>query len=234
MQYRDGSLSLMCVDDVAMVKPLAEHEDLLVVVFHIASRAVGLLAIGPIDALEISADIDESTLQQTGIMGSAIINGHTTMLVNVFELTQTLHPDWFENREVFEYNEKSGTQPPTILIAEDSNFFRNQVKGYLTEAGYHILEGEDGQVAWDLLEEHHQDVALVVTDIEMPNLNGFQLTQRIKSDRRFSGLPVIALTTLAGEEDIAKGKSVGIDEYHIKLDKERLMASVHDFVKRGR
>jgi two-component system chemotaxis sensor kinase CheA len=234
MQYRDGSLSLMCVDDVAMVKPLAEHEDLLVVVFHIASRAVGLLAIGPIDALEISADIDESTLQQTGIMGSAIINGHTTMLVNVFELTQTLHPEWFENREVFEYNEKSGAQPPTILIAEDSNFFRNQVKGYLTEAGYHVLEGEDGQVAWDLLEEHYRDVALVVTDIEMPNLNGFQLTQRIKSDQRFSGVPVIALTTLAGEEDIAKGKSVGIDEYHIKLDKERLMASVHDFVKRGR
>ncbi len=234
MQYRNGSLSLMCVDDVAMVKPLADHEDLLVVVFHIASRAVGLLAIGPIDALEISADIDESTLQQTGIMGSAIINGHTTMLVNVFELTQTLHPDWFENREVFEYNEKNGAQPPTILIAEDSNFFRNQVKGYLTEAGYHVLEGEDGQVAWDLLEEHYQDVTLVVTDIEMPNLNGFQLTQRIKSDQRFSGLPVIALTTLAGEEDIAKGKSVGIDEYHIKLDKERLMASVHDFVKRGR
>ncbi len=234
MQYRDGSLSLMCVDDVAMVKPLADREDLLVVVFHVASRAVGLLAIGPIDALEISADIDESTLRQTGIMGSAIINGHTTMLVNVFELTQTLHPEWFENQEVFEYNEKSGAQPPTILIAEDSNFFRNQVKGYLTEAGYRVIEGEDGQVAWDLLEEHRQDVVLVVTDIEMPNMNGFQLTQQIKSDQRFAGLPVIALTTLAGEEDIAKGKSVGIDEYHIKLDKERLMASVHDFVKRGR
>jgi two-component system, chemotaxis family, sensor kinase CheA len=233
MQYRDGSLSLMCVDDVAMVKPLADHDDLLVVVFHIASRAVGLLAIGPIDALEISDDIDESTLKQTGIMGSAIINGHTTMLVNVFELTQTLHPEWFENREIFEYSEKAGVKPPTILIAEDSNFFRNQVKSYLTEAGYQVLEGEDGQVAWDLLVERREDIALVVTDIEMPNLNGFQLTQRIKTDKRFTGLPVIALTTLAGEEDIAKGKAVGIDEYHIKLDKERLMASVHAFVKQG-
>ncbi|BDD87309.1 hybrid sensor histidine kinase/response regulator [Desulfofustis limnaeus] len=232
MQYRGGSLPLMCIDDVAMVKPLADHEDLLVVVFHIASHTVGLLAIGPIDALEITADIDESTLKQTGIMGSAIINGHTTMLVNVFELTQTLHPEWFENREVFDYGDGSGRTAPTILIAEDSNFFRNQVKGYLTEAGYQVVEAEDGQIAWDLLVDHRDEVTLVVTDIEMPNLNGLQLTERIKSDKRFTGLPVIALTTLAGEEDVARGRAVGVDEYHIKLDKERLMAAVHDYVKR--
>ena len=232
MQYRGGSLPLMCIDDVAMVKPLADHEDLLVVVFHLASHTVGLLAIGPIDALEITADIDESTLKQTGIMGSAIINGHTTMLVNVFELTQTLHPEWFENREVFAYNDGSGRTAPTILIAEDSNFFRNQVKGYLTEAGYQVVEAEDGQIAWDLLVDHRDEVTLVVTDIEMPNLSGLQLTERIKADKRFAGLPVIALTTLAGEEDVARGKAVGVDEYHIKLDKERLMAAVHDYVKR--
>ncbi len=232
MQYRGGSLPLMCIDDVAMVKPLADHEDLLVVVFHLASHTVGLLAIGPIDALEITADIDESTLKQTGIMGSAIINGHTTMLVNVFELTQTLHPEWFENREVFAYNDGSGRTAPTILIAEDSNFFRNQVKGYLTEAGYQVVEAEDGQIAWDLLVDHRDEVTLVVTDIEMPNLSGLQLTERIKADKRFADLPVIALTTLAGEEDVARGKAVGVDEYHIKLDKERLMAAVHDYVKR--
>ncbi len=233
MQYRDGSLSLMCIDDVAMVKPIADHDDLLVVVFHIASRAVGLLAIGPIDALEITADIDESTLKQQGIMGSAIINGHTTMLVNVFELAQTLHPDWFESQQSFSRAENSNEQVPSILIAEDSNFFRNQMKSYLAEAGYHVFEGEDGQIAWDLLVEHQDQISLVVTDIEMPNLNGFQLTERIKADKRFTDLPVIALTTLAGDEDIARGKAVGVDEYHIKLDKERLMASVHHFMKRN-
>ena len=73
---------------------------------------------------------------------------------------------------------------------------------------------------------------MVVTDIEMPNMNGFELTQIIRNDPRFSRMPVIALTTLAGEEDVAKGKAVGIDEYHIKLDKERLMACVHDYMKR--
>jgi two-component system, chemotaxis family, sensor kinase CheA len=232
MQYREGSLSLICVNDIAAVQPLADHDDLLVIVFKIATRLIGLLAIGPIDAIEVATEIDGVTLRQPGIMGSVIIGKHTTMLVNVFELVQTLFPDWFESQEVFEAKEGSETPPPTILIAEDSNFFRNQVKGYFTEAGYNVMEGEDGQVAWDLLKENADLISMVVTDIEMPNMNGFELTQIIRKDPRFSSMPVIALTTLAGEEDVARGKAVGINEYHIKLDKEKLMTCVHDYMKR--
>lgn len=94
MQYRSGSLPLICMDDVAMVQPLAERDDLLVIVFSYGSKTVGLLAIGPIDALEIDVDIDFVTLKQTGIEGASIINGHTTMLVNVDELIGTLFPEW--------------------------------------------------------------------------------------------------------------------------------------------
>ncbi len=232
MQYREGSLSLLAIDDVAMVQPLADHDNLLVIVFNIRKRAVGLLAIGPIDAMEISVEIDDVTLRQTGIMGSAIIEKHTTMLVNVFEIVETLFPDWFEDQVVYEAIADANQTPPTLLIAEDSNFFRNQVKGYMTESGYEVIEAEDGQIAWDLLQEHADEITLLVTDIEMPNMDGFELSKKIKGDPRYSSLPIIALTTLAAEEDIAKGKAVGIDEYHIKLDKERLMACVHDYVKR--
>jgi two-component system chemotaxis sensor kinase CheA len=65
----------------------------------------------------------------------------------------------------------------------------------------------------------------------MPNMNGFELSEKIKSSPAFAHLPVIALTTLAGEEDIATGKKVGIDDYQIKLDREKLMNSIHGFLK---
>ncbi|MEA3467967.1 MAG: chemotaxis protein CheW [Thermodesulfobacteriota bacterium] len=230
MQYRGGSISLLAVDDVAMVHPIAEHDDLLVIIFNIANQTVGLLAIGPIDALEISVSIDDTTLKQTGIMGSTIIDSQTTMLVDIFEVVGTLFPEWFGDQEVYEV-EKDGGSTPVILIAEDSNFFRNQVKSYMTESGYDVLEGEDGAIAWELLQEHSDEVTIVVTDIEMPHMNGFELTETIRRDPRFTSIPIIALTTLAGEEDVAKGKAVGVDEYHIKLDKEKLMASVHHYVK---
>lgn len=232
MKYRGGSLSLICVDDLAMVQPLADHDSLLVIVFNIAKRTVGLLAIGPIDALEVSADIDDTTLSQPGIMGSIIIDNQTTMLVNVFEMVQTLFPQWFEEVEPLQIENQDAETPPTILIAEDSKFFRNQVKGYMTEVGYEIIEAEDGLEAWGKLQEYGDDIAMLVTDIEMPNMNGFELTQKIRSDSRYAKLPIIALTTLASAEDVAKGKEVGIDEYHIKLDKERLMVSVHEYIKR--
>lgn len=231
MQYRGGSLPLISIDEVASVMPLADQDDLLVIVFHLAKKDVGLLATGPIDAIEINTDIDDSTLKQPGIMGSAIIAGKTTMLVNIFEIMQVSNPQWFEDHAAYAEIAVDQAQAPTILIVEDSNFFRNQVKGYMDEAGFKVLEGEDGRIAWSVLEEHGDEITMVVTDIEMPNMNGFELTEKIKNDKRFKHLPVIALTTLAADEDIARGKSVGVDEYHIKLDKERLMESVHRYAK---
>lgn len=93
IQYRSGSLPLICMDDVAMVQPLAERDDILIIVFNYGSRPAGLCAIGPIDALDIDVDIDHTTLQQTGIEGSTIIDGHTTMVINVKELIGTIFPE---------------------------------------------------------------------------------------------------------------------------------------------
>ena len=72
-------------------------------------------------------------------------------------------------------------------------------------------------------------IGLVVTDIEMPNMDGFELTRRIKDSPHFSHLPVIALTTRAAEEDVVRGKAAGVEEYHIKLDRERLVECVRRY-----
>ena len=82
-----------------------------------------------------------------------------------------------------------------------------------------------------MLQEQSDQIKIVVTDIEMPNLNGFELTRRIKGHPDFSHLPVIALTTLAGDEDVQRGREVGIDDYQIKLDREKLMKSILNYLK---
>jgi two-component system chemotaxis sensor kinase CheA len=114
-----------------------------------------------------------------------------------------------------------------LLLAEDSEFFRRQVQKYLEGDGFKVVSGEDGESAWQQLLAHASEIQGVVTDIEMPRLNGFELLQRIRSDSRFAGLPVLALTTLAGEDDIARGKAAGFDAYQIKLDREGLLESLH-------
>jgi len=156
-----------------------------------------------------------------------VIDGQTTLLVDVFDIISTLNPDWFtEEKET----EKKPTASSRILIAEDSNFFRDQVKGFIEDKGYKVIEAKDGLEAWNLLEEHGLAISLVVTDLEMPNLDGLGLAKKIKSDERYMHLPVIALTTLADDEDLARGREVGIDDYQIKLDREKLMESIDRFM----
>ncbi len=107
MQYRGGSLPLFCVDDAAMVQPLAELDDLLVIVFKQGKQYIGLLANGPVDALDVSMDIDTVTLKQTGIMGSTIINDQTTMLVDIRDIVQAVRPEWINEEQLTNsfYNE---------------------------------------------------------------------------------------------------------------------------------
>jgi two-component system chemotaxis sensor kinase CheA len=228
MKYRGGSLALFTIDQVAKVKPLTQKEDLLVIVVNIADKEVGIMAVGPIDAKEINIEVDDETLKQDGILGSAIIGDHTTLLVDVYGLVHTLKPDWFPERDTIRTN---GGKAATILYAEDSNFFRNQVKSFLEDDGYSVIGAEDGIDAWNLLQQHSNDVALVITDIEMPNLDGYELADKIRKDPRFTRMPIVALTTMAGEEDIARGEAVGINDYQIKMDREKLMRSVHGYLQ---
>jgi two-component system chemotaxis sensor kinase CheA len=231
MQYKGESLPLFSLDEAAKVAPIPDIADLIVIVFFISGREIGLLATAPIDAVELRVAFDDLIMKQTGIMGSAIIADHTTLLADIYGLMQAIVPDWFSGRK--------GDNPPdlkktTILYAEDSRFFRTQVKSFMEEEGFLVIEAEDGEAAWNLLKERHEEITLVVTDIEMPNLDGYGLAQKIKSSAEFSHFPVIALTTLAGEDNQAKGRALGIDEYNIKLDRENLLASIQRQLKRVR
>ena len=228
IQYRGGSLPLFAIQEVANVAPMAESDHVLVIVFTVSGREVGLLAAPPVDSVDITLELDAATLKQPGIMGSAIIGKRTTLLVDIFNIVETLNPEWFADKE--ETREETAKARHTILFAEDSNFFRSQVKRYLEEDGFKVVEAVDGLAAWEALESGQHEISLVLTDLEMPNLDGYELTEKVKADVRFSHLPVVACTSLAGEEDMAKGRAVGIDDYQIKLDKEKLLESIRSFL----
>ena len=99
----------------------------------------------------------------------------------------------------------------SILAVDDSASMRQMVSFTLKNAGFNVVEAVDGVDALRILETKCDEISMVVADIEMPNMDGFELTRRIKASRRFGHLPVIALTTLSGEEDVARGKAAGVE-----------------------
>jgi len=230
LQYRGGMLPLVSLENITRIKPRSVTEEVEVIVFELAkSRKVGLIVAPPVDSIELFVKVDSDTLKQPTIMGSAIINKKNTLLIDIFEAVNLAFPEWQieEKEEVDEKEEGIGKY--TVLFAEDSAFFRSQVKGYLEGEGFNVIEAEDGIVALEKLYTSG-NVDIVVTDLEMPNMNGFELTNKIKNNERFSHLPVIAVTSLTGEEDVTKGKEVGIDEYHVKLDRDALVECLNRFL----
>jgi two-component system chemotaxis sensor kinase CheA len=223
IQYRGGSLRVFSIDEIARVTPLADCEHLLVIVFMIAGRELGVLATGPVDSVITDVSIDGDALKQPGIMGSVVLGDATTLLVDVLEIARTFYPDWFRDTFRTERSLPTGT---TVLIVDDSRFFRTQITSFVSSEGYEVIDAEDGEAAWKILQSSDRRISLVVTDIEMPRLNGIGLTERIRSDARFAGLPIIALTTLADDRAMDRARQAGVNEYQIKLDKERLADSI--------
>jgi len=225
MQYRGGSLPLVTLADTAQVKGIAEGKELAVMISNIRGHEVGLLGAMPVDVIETSLVIDQVTHRQVGIAGSTIIRNRTALVADLFELVDGVWPEWAKEIAAGKPTQVEG-EGPVILLAEDSDFFRSQVIRFLKEDGYTVLAAVDGEAAWELLLQNVDRVQLVVTDIEMPRLDGLGLSRRIRADARTSGLPIIAVTSLAGEEDFAKGTAAGINEYQTKLDRDNLLVGI--------
>ncbi|MDX9896622.1 MAG: chemotaxis protein CheW [Geoalkalibacter sp.] len=230
MRYRGSSLPLVTLSDAAPVASLDTEKNLVVLVSSVNGREVGLLGALPVDVIETRAVIDQLNHRQKGIAGSIILHDRTILIVDLYELVDTVHPDWGATRTELRTAARGPEGATTVLLAEDSDFFRAQVKKYLEEDGFKVLAAPDGEAAWELLRKNLGTVRIVITDIEMPRLTGLGLATRIRADARTAELPIIAVTALAGDEDAARGHAAGITEYQVKLDRDKLLASVHDLL----
>ena len=126
----------------------------------------------------------------------------------------------------------------TLLVAEDSRMLRDLLLGTLHNAGYaNVILTENGQDAWQTIEKLAADgepienkLQLVITDIEMPQMDGHHLTKRIKENEKFKHLPVIIFSSLINEEMRLKGQSIGANGQVSKPEIVELIDLVDKFI----
>ncbi|MCI8402921.1 MAG: chemotaxis protein CheV [Lachnospiraceae bacterium] len=128
-----------------------------------------------------------------------------------------------------------------IVIAEDSVLLQRMIDDCLERAGFtHLINFSNGQEAWDHLHSIRNDsdlfdkVNLVITDIEMPKMDGHRLTKLIKDDQRLKHLPVIIFSSLIDEQMRVKGKELGADEQIAKPEIGRLVGLLDTLLDRFR
>lgn len=126
--------------------------------------------------------------------------------------------------------EKTAAMKGRILVAEDSITSRTLLKNILEAAGYLVSTAVDGADA--LTQALSNEFDLVVSDVDMPRLNGFELTARIRSDKKLSELPVVLVTALESREDKERGVESGANAYIVKssFDQSNLLEVVRKFL----
>jgi len=104
--------------------------------------------------------------------------------------------------------------PKTILTVDDSTTMRQMVAFTLSKAGFSILEAEDGVAALDLLKSQSAD--LIITDVNMPRMDGITLVKNLRALPQFKFTPILILTTESGQDMKAKGKECGATGWIVK------------------
>ncbi|MCP4712005.1 MAG: response regulator [Planctomycetes bacterium] len=124
-----------------------------------------------------------------------------------------------------------------ILFAEDSSFMRKNVVGVLNRGGYtNITVCSDGAQAWEKIQEmkgrKENPCDLVLTDIEMPRMDGLHLTSNIKADQELKDIPVVLFSSLITDDNRKKGESVGADAQVCKPDSEGIIKVVEQCLQK--
>ena len=121
----------------------------------------------------------------------------------------------------------------SVLLVDDSPFFLNMLTPVLQAAGYVVTAVSSAHDALAALKEGRA-FDVVITDIEMPEMNGFQFAEIVRADPRTADLPVIALSSVVSAEAIERGRRVGFHDYVAKFDRQGLIAALKEQTDVGR
>ena len=180
---------------------------------------------------------DMLTAQMGGLVTAVteLADGRLVMMMDVEKvLSETSR---YDDEYLFNNISPIQVENRTIFFADDSSVARNQIARTLDAMNIRYVSANNGKQAWDELQKiaaqadaTHSPVTsfiqLILTDVEMPEMDGYVLTKHIKSDPRFVGIPVIMHSSLSSEANQQLGRSVGVDDYIPKFEPHKLAATL--------
>ena len=217
VQYRDQLMPLVQMDGVSVQTSGAQP----ILVFADDGRSMGLVVDEIIDIVEERLHIEVAG-SADGILGSAVIKGQATEVIDVGHFLPMAFADWFSRKEM---RPSAGAQ--SVLLGDDSAFFRNMLAPVLKAAGYRVRVAPNAQEGLLALRSG-QTFDVVLTDIEMPDMNGFEFAETIRADQNLSTMPIIALSSMVSPAAIERGRQAGFHDYVAKFDRPGLIAALKE------
>ncbi|NLH80420.1 MAG: hybrid sensor histidine kinase/response regulator [Phyllobacteriaceae bacterium] len=218
VQYRGALMPLVYFDEYAQHKT---EGGLPMLVFSDAGRSMGLVVDEIIDIVEDRLEIEVGS-ERPGVLGSAVIKGKATEVVDIGHFLPQAFEDWFRRKEL-----SAEALTRSLLFIDDAPFFRNLLGPVLKAAGYRVTVCDSAVEALSMLEDGRR-FDVIVSDIEMPEMNGFEFAEAVRRHPKLRGLPILALSSMCTPASIERGRQAGFDDYIAKFDRPGLIAALKE------
>lgn len=223
IQYRGHLMPLV---SYATDSALPTEGEKPVLVFSDKTHTVGIVVDEIIDIAEEHLDVELAS-DQRGLLGSAIIHGKATDVIDVAFFLSSVNKNWFRDHGNDSYSKGTKSGARRVLLVDDSPFFRNMLTPLLSVAGYQVTSLESAGEALKMC-ERGEKFDVIISDIEMPDMDGFEFAQKVKSGSNWQDTPMVALTSHATAEDVNRGFAVGFKKYVAKFDRDTLLNTLSE------
>lgn len=222
VQYRGQLMPLLPVTDTFERRTEGRQP---VLVFTDRDRSMGLMVDEILDIVEENLNVEIKT-DTEGVIGSAIVDGKATEIIDASSYLTRAYHDWFGRTDD---GAENGNASGRVLLIDDSPFFRNLMAPLLRAAGYDVLTAENADDALTM-RDAGEVFDVIVSDIEMPGMDGFDLAREIREKGAWTKTPIVALSSRTSPADIAAGREVGFVDYVPKQDREALLESLSNTI----
>ena len=218
INFEQRPISIAWLRDLLQLPATQDRQtdnNLSCVVLRVDNEYFALIVDAFVDQQDIVLKPQSKLLKRVpNIAGATIIgNGEVCMILNPSDLLHSLRQGTWE--DVTQGSDRSEIKNKLLLV-EDSIIIRTQMQRLLKAAGYDVTIAVDGLEGWQKVTTGNFDV--VVSDVEMPNMSGLELTTQIRQHPEYQNLPIVLVTTLASPEDQQRGKEAGANAYLTKGD----------------
>lgn len=233
VRYRGGILPIVSLNHSLQYPFSAAQETglLNLVVVERGDHLFGLEVDEILDTLSTTAETDTKINTKRGLLGNINTGEELIVIVDPYEMISMSFPEFNQNVEEKKpaaIAQSGAITSRKLLLVEDSVFFRRLVKGVLEEAGHTVVTAIDGKDAIELLARTKSPFDLIISDIEMPRVNGFEFAVSVRAHQTHAKTPLLALSSRRDKHHIAEGQKAGFDLYLEKMKPEVLLGAIED------
>ncbi|MEM8799685.1 MAG: chemotaxis protein CheW [Pseudomonadota bacterium] len=225
VQYRDSLMPLVRLDGDTKTEFAPSQP---IIVFVDGENSVGLCVDEILDIVDEALEVELNT-SKTGVVGSAVIAGKVAEIIDVCHYQRSAFPP----NQAHQPKSSDFKNAKRILIVDDSAFFRNLLKPQLQAVGYDVKTSSRVDQALALLAEG-EIFDLIISDIEMPGMNGFDFAEKLRAEPSYSDVPVIAVSSLSEPRKLDAERQDCFNDYVAKFDREMLLEVMNRYLDNQR